>query len=111
MNLTVRSKERIIEKFVFEIRSVLSQLNVSLNDIYLTESSCTLADIEQHLRACLLKLNAFQFTHRPENFSFYLSVETLEGGCPLNNMVIILIYIYIYIKALSDKIFLGLGTF
>ncbi|CAO3701860.1 unnamed protein product [Rhizopus stolonifer] len=86
MNLTVKSKERIVEKFVFEIRSVLSQLNVPLNDIYLAESSCTLANVEQHLRACLLKLNAFQFTHTPEDFSFYLSVETLEGGRPLNNM-------------------------
>lgn len=69
-------KQETIEKFVFEINSY------KLNS-YKSESSCTLNDIEYHLRACLLKLNSIHLIHPPsENYTFSLSIETLQGEYP-----------------------------
>lgn len=73
-----------VEKFVLEIRSLLHDTNIPVEDILQSESSFTLADLEQHLRACLIKLNTYQFPNKPtsENKTFSLSIEKMEGGHP-----------------------------
>ncbi|EPB83970.1 hypothetical protein HMPREF1544_09241 [Mucor circinelloides 1006PhL] len=73
-----------VEKFVLEIRSLLHDTNIPVNDILQSESSFTLADLEQHLRACLIKLNTYQFPNKPasENKTFSLSIEKMQGGHP-----------------------------
>jgi mitotic spindle assembly checkpoint protein MAD2B len=88
INLTVKNEkdDSIIEKVVFEINSVLKHVDIPLFKVYESESTCTLDDIEHHLRACLLKLNAIpSLLNNPafsENRTFSLSIETMEGGYP-----------------------------
>ncbi|KAL4211427.1 MAD2 mitotic arrest deficient-like 2 [Rhizopus azygosporus] len=89
INLTVKNEkdDSIIEKVVFEINSVLKHVDIPLSKMYESESTCTLDDIEHHLRACLLKLNAIpSLLNNPafsENRTFSLSIETTEGGYPV----------------------------
>ncbi|CEG82876.1 hypothetical protein RMATCC62417_16868 [Rhizopus microsporus] len=88
INLTVKNEkdDSIIEKVVFEINSALKHVDIPLSKVYESESTCTLDDIEHHLRACLLKLNAIpSLLKNPafsENRTFSLSIETTEGGYP-----------------------------
>lgn len=56
--LTVIENNEPIEKFVFEINSYLKNLDIPLDMILESESIYALADLEHHLRACLVKMNA-----------------------------------------------------
>lgn len=73
-----------VEKFVLEIRSMLQNVSgIPLDVILESESTCTLADLEQYLRACLIKLNSYNFKKvNTENKTFALSIEKMEGGLP-----------------------------
>lgn len=65
----------------------MKHVDIPLSKMYESESTCTLDDIEHHLRACLLKLNAIpSLLNNPafsENRTFSLSIETTEGGYPV----------------------------
>ncbi|KAL9546378.1 hypothetical protein MBANPS3_006695 [Mucor bainieri] len=84
--------DRPLEKFVLEIRSLLHDANIPADAILQSESSFTLADLEQHLRACLIKLNTYQFenkhtTSTPETTrTFSLSIEKIQGGHPRQHL-------------------------
>lgn len=73
-----------VEKFVLEIRSILQNVSgIPLDVILESESTCTLADLEQYLRACLIKLDSYNFKKLiTENKTFALSIEKMEGGLP-----------------------------
>ncbi|CAO3654883.1 unnamed protein product [Mucor fragilis] len=76
-----------VEKFVLEIRSLLHDANIPADAILQSESSFTLADLEQHLRACLIKLNTYpQFPNKQTTVdttrTFSLSIEKMQNGHP-----------------------------
>lgn len=67
--MTVLEQDNPIEKFVFEIKCL--------------EAELTIEDIEQYLRACLIKIN--QIAPSEDNKhkkSFKLSMEKKESGLP-----------------------------
>ncbi|GAN02488.1 hypothetical protein MAM1_0023d01932 [Mucor ambiguus] len=75
--------ERPVEKFVLEIRSLLHDTNIPADAILESESSFTLTDLEQYLRACLIKLNTYQFQNKQTaSRTFSLSIEKIQGGHP-----------------------------
>lgn len=79
--------DRPVEKFVLEIRSLLHDANIPADAILQSESSFTLADLEQYLRACLIKLNTYQFSNKhsttlSDTRTFSLSIEKIQGGHP-----------------------------
>jgi hypothetical protein len=85
ISLTVLEDTDIpVEKFVLEIRSILQSVSGIPSDVILeSESTCTLADLQQYLRACLIKLNSYRFNKlNTENRTFSLSIEKIEGGLP-----------------------------
>jgi len=80
-----------VQKFVLEIRSLLHDASIPADAILQSESSFTLADLEQHLRACLIKLNTYQqFSNNKQQQAttadttrtFSLSVEKMLNGHP-----------------------------
>ncbi|KAK4515216.1 oxidation resistance protein 1 [Mucor velutinosus] len=77
--------DRPLEKFVLEIRSLLHNTNIPADTVLQSESSFTLADLEQYLRACLIKLNTYQFPNKQttsDTRTFILSIEKIQGGYP-----------------------------
>ncbi|CEP19692.1 hypothetical protein [Parasitella parasitica] len=72
------------EKFVLEIRSLLHSVDIPVDVILESGSTFTLADLEQHLRACLLKMVTYQPSNKldTEDRTFFLSVEKIHGGLP-----------------------------
>ncbi|KAI7847473.1 DNA-binding protein [Circinella umbellata] len=75
---------RILERFVFEIESALneSNLDIPLDTILDSEVTCSLADIQQQLRACLLRTTATRssLANNPSDCTFTLGVETYSGS-------------------------------
>ncbi|KAG2224040.1 hypothetical protein INT45_009626 [Circinella minor] len=74
---------RILERFVFEIESALneSNLDIPLDTILDSEVTCSLADIQQQLRACLLRTAGTRssLVNNPSDCTFTLGVETYSG--------------------------------
>ncbi|KAI8644287.1 DNA-binding protein [Parasitella parasitica] len=71
------------EKFVLEIRSLLHKVDIPADVILESGSTFTLADLEQQLRACLVKLITYQSKKLDnQDKTFSLSVEKIEGGLP-----------------------------
>ena len=72
-----------MERFVFEIESALneSNLDISLDTILDSEVSCPLADIQQQLRACLLRTTGTRssLSNNPPDCTFTLGIETYSG--------------------------------
>lgn len=73
-----------VEKFVFEINSYLNNLEVPRDLIMESESIYTLADLEQHFRACLMKINTCEPRHSSTSIekTFELSIEKIGDGYP-----------------------------
>jgi mitotic spindle assembly checkpoint protein MAD2B len=86
---------------VFEINSYLKSLDVPTDLLLESESIYALADLEQHLRACLIKINACPppptspsktntpnyddhspETPPPKDITFSLSIEKTQDGYP-----------------------------
>lgn len=84
--MTVKEAEAdvALEKFVFEISSTLKNVDLPLEVILESESIYALADLTQHLRSCLIKINGYQSKHAlsDSNKTFSLSIERLQGGYP-----------------------------
>ncbi|KAJ8656811.1 hypothetical protein O0I10_007408 [Lichtheimia ornata] len=82
ISLIIRSTSRPLEKFTFEVHSVLDhaskQDDIPLDELLESESSIALDDLEQQLRACLLRINACQsfLSANPPECTFSLVVET-----------------------------------
>ncbi|KAI9481219.1 MAG: DNA-binding protein [Benjaminiella poitrasii] len=74
----------ILEKFVFEIHSAaLRQSSLPISSILESESIYSIADLEQHLRACLIKINTYESLAKKKNGNtFSLSIETFDQGYP-----------------------------
>lgn len=92
VSLTIIENGEPVEKFVFEINSYLRNAEVQLpEDLILeSESIYTLADLEQHFRACLIKINACEprpnaATNTDVERTFSLSIEKIEEGYPEKN--------------------------
>ncbi|KAI9346370.1 hypothetical protein BD770DRAFT_181154 [Pilaira anomala] len=69
ISLTVLEQDDPVEKFVFEIKCL--------------EAELTIEDIEQYLRACLIKLNQIAPSEdNKQKKSFKLSMEKKESGLP-----------------------------
>lgn len=87
--MTLIENREPVEKFVFEINSYLRDADVQLPDdlIMESESIYTLADLEQHFRACLIKINACEPRPNTANIerTFSLSIEKIEEGYPKKN--------------------------
>jgi hypothetical protein len=74
-----------VEKFVFEINSYLKNLEVPIDLIMESESIYTLADLEQHFRACLVKISACEpriGSSVNTEKTFELSIEKSQDGYP-----------------------------
>ncbi|KAI9279764.1 DNA-binding protein [Sporodiniella umbellata] len=76
VSLMVYEKEVVVEKFMFEIRSLWTR------DQSKSLSSLGLADIEHYLRASMIKLSRWAIEVEPDQRRFSLSVETSVGQCP-----------------------------
>lgn len=74
----------VLEKFVFEISSTLKNADLSSEIVLESESIYALADLSQHLRGCLIKINSYQPRHALSSSSktFFMAIEKLQGGYP-----------------------------
>ncbi|KAI9268330.1 DNA-binding protein [Phascolomyces articulosus] len=84
VKIMVPSNNRLLESFVFEIESALGKQEVSnipLDLLLQSESTCILADVQQQLRACLLRIASTRalMSKNPPDCTFKLTVETFSG--------------------------------
>ncbi|KAI7894566.1 uncharacterized protein EV154DRAFT_80832 [Mucor mucedo] len=85
ISLTIIENKESVEKFVFEMNSYLKSTEIPLDLMLETESVLTLADLEQHLRACLIKVNTCKPRVKPKEITFNLSIEKNSDGYPNSN--------------------------
>ncbi|KAI8373740.1 DNA-binding protein [Blakeslea trispora] len=69
-----------IKKFVFGIRSLINSIDIPLELLHESESVYSLVDLEQHLRACLVKLHSVSIDSREDDLTFFLSMEIVQNG-------------------------------
>ncbi|KAI8139591.1 DNA-binding protein [Fennellomyces sp. T-0311] len=71
----------LLERFVLEIESALWALDVPLESVLDSEPTCSLADMQQELRACFLRMAATRssLSKNPPDCTFSLTVETFTG--------------------------------
>ncbi|KAI9496572.1 DNA-binding protein [Zychaea mexicana] len=81
LKIIAPSNNRLLERFVFEIDSALRALDVPIDTVLDSEATCSLADVQQQLRACLLRMTATRSTlsSNPPDCTFTLTVETYSG--------------------------------
>ncbi|KAI8047967.1 DNA-binding protein [Gilbertella persicaria] len=83
ISLTVLKDDNVAEeKFVFEINSILNTVDIPLEILQESESIYTMGDLEQHLRACLIKLGSVVQESTDNDRRFALSIETVQDGYP-----------------------------
>lgn len=66
------------------MNSYLKNAEIPLDLMLETESVLTLADLEQHLRACLIKINTCKPRVKPKEITFCLSIEKNSDGYPVD---------------------------
>ncbi|KAI8387978.1 DNA-binding protein [Radiomyces spectabilis] len=76
--------QRPLERFVLEIDSIIRTLDVPLDKLLASEATEPLADFEQYLRACLLKMAACDtiLQRNPPHCRFWFSIEMTDEGPP-----------------------------
>ncbi|KAI9311660.1 DNA-binding protein [Dichotomocladium elegans] len=80
--LVVHFKSQTLERFVFETDSILYEVledaDISTERLFSSESKMPLADLQQHLRACLLRIEACvaSMSDIPPESTFTLTLET-----------------------------------
>ena len=72
---------------MFEINSYLENAQLPEDMIQESESVLTLADLEQHFRACLVKINTlpprkYNTIHSSQDTTFQMSIEKKMDGYP-----------------------------
>ncbi|OBZ82130.1 Mitotic spindle assembly checkpoint protein MAD2B [Choanephora cucurbitarum] len=81
VSLTVIAEENQapIKKFVFSIHSLINSIDIPLDLLHESESVYSLADLKQHLRACLVRLHSVTIDDQESDMTFYLSMETKQS--------------------------------
>lgn len=64
----------------------MNNSDIPLDLMLESASISTLADLEQHLRACLIKINTCKPRAKPRDISFTLSIEKNGDGYPVNGL-------------------------
>ncbi|ORY93801.1 DNA-binding protein [Syncephalastrum racemosum] len=80
--LTIQTQEqRTLERFVFEMDSLIPTTQVPPKTVLESGSTVKIADVEQYLRAALLRICASPSLLAPvtSNCNFFLSIETRQG--------------------------------